>query len=67
MGSEIYIFRFLKEVFYAQITAKKTVILQPLFQSSVSHNSLEIIMLIWCSRNISNYYQCWKQYFCRNY
>jgi len=32
-----------------------------LLQSSVSHDSTEII-IIWCSRNIY-YYPCWKQFF----
>jgi len=29
---------------------------------SVSHNPSEIILI--CSRNISYYYQCWKQLCC---
>jgi len=35
---------------------------QPLFQSSVSHGASEfILILIWFSRNIYNYYhQCWR-------
>jgi len=34
-----------------------------LFQSSASQDPSEVIknMLIWCSRNIYFYYQCWKQ------
>jgi len=31
-----------------------------LLQSSVSHDPSEI-MMICCSRNSSDYYQCWKQ------
>jgi len=30
-----------------------------LLQSSVSHDPTEI----WCSRNIYDYYPCWKQFF----
>jgi len=33
-----------------------------LLQSSVSHYPTEII-IIWCSRNIYDYYLCWKQFF----
>jgi len=33
-----------------------------LLQSSVSHDPTEII-IIWCSRNIYDYYPCWKQFF----
>ncbi len=38
-------------------------IITPVFSvtwSSENHNN----MLIWCSRNISDYYQCWKQLCC---
>jgi len=31
---------------------------------SVSHDPSEIIILIWCSRNISDYYQWWKELCC---
>jgi len=31
-------------------------------QSSVSHDPTEII-IIWCSRNIYDYYPCWQQFF----
>jgi len=30
-----------------------------LLQSSVSHDPTEFI-IIWCSRNIYDYYPCWK-------
>jgi len=33
-----------------------------LLQSSVSHDPTETI-IIWCSRNIYDYYPCWKQFF----
>ncbi len=43
---------------------------QPLIQSTVSHDPSEIIlMLIWCSRNSSDYFKMLKTvvlYFCKN-
>ncbi len=35
-----------------------------ILQSSMSHDPFEIYMLFWCSRNMSYYYQCWKQLCC---
>jgi len=42
----------------------KAVFSASLLQSSVSHDPSEIslYMMIWCARNISLYYQCWKQF-----
>ncbi len=38
---------------------------QPLLQSSVSHDLSEIILICWCSRNLS-YYHCSNQLCCCN-
>jgi len=29
--------------------------------------SLRLQCHIWCSRNIYDYYQCWKEFFCGNW
>jgi len=40
----------------------KSVFTASLLQSLVSHDPTEMI-IIWCSRNIYDYYSCWKQFF----